>query len=879
VYSGVFTFFHSFAFQLTPCGCRPHVPPRGMSRASPAPAPGPMRFFFARAVFIGLCALVIGVLRAFDLELPRATNAPVNVPPACGRARGRRRAQEDACVIGTIEFERIVRFVGVFDGHDGDEASTTAAGRLSQTLEETLATSVDVADAVRATVKRMDEDWNRVNSSSSAGTTVVIAASDGSDGFVVAHAGDSAAHACFADVNGRVRARKLTNEHGPNDRSERARLLGVGVDVVDSRGHWRVGGEFLVTRAIGGAGHKKLGIVATPEVTRGRWRDEDFGIIVTSDGTMERLRADEVCDFVFGDVRECKSAEAAPVITLDGAQGSSEDVATDVWDEVTIDGSLQKMREDITRALKCALERGSSDNVALGAISSGRLARRREQRRVFQRAPSDLVAEVPQIGSKISAYEVREMVAWSSGPYFPAETPFRHEDDFFVTDAASQLFEQSAIEGALAALALAPGVSEDSKNVLDAITSYVDIVENHDEKTFTREKPFARGHFGEVWRARMTRATDSHQWECKPDRSTVSDAFLSPDVIMKRILIDQGVALRLSAEREIHFGKLLCGASPHLARFLHSFESAPTSGRERWLVFQDEGESLERLMYAPQPNDRQGGFQLVTQSDWWRAARSERGNGRTLKTILRHVFAAVNATHSGFGVIHRDIKPANVFVRIHGDLIEARLGDFGSAVDAQSRAKLYGDEGPTSAQETSEYSPPEVLFGNDSIQRTEKYDMWSLGVMMAEILTFGSPRAFSQISRKTRLTLERELRGVHPQARLVAYRLRAMLELCIVPPDTQVAPLLSWECTETALMNAFKERDPLGVGFESVWALRLVRKLLSWDPGQRPSAARVLEHAYFRDSDDATTGWTCGAFEHAFEWKSECEASCAETCA
>ena len=838
-----------------------------------------MRFFFARAVFVGLCALVVGVLRAFDLELPRTTNAPVNVPPACGRARGRRRAQEDQCVASVIiESERVVRFVGVFDGHDGDEASTTAAGRLSQTLEDTLGTSADVADALRATVKRVDDDWNRVNSSSSAGTTVVIAASDGSDGFVVAHAGDSAAHACFADANGRVRARKLTNEHGLDDRGEWVRLNALGIDVVESRGDWRVGGEFLVTRAIGGAGHKKLGIVATPEVTRGRWRDEDFGIIVTSDGTMERLRADEVCDFVFGAARECESVEAASVVTLDGAPGSSEDVASDIWDEVIVDGSLQSVREGITRALKCALERGSSDNVALGSISSQRLAHRGERRRVFQQSPSDLVAEVPKIGSRIAAYEVREMVAWSSGPYFPAETPFRHEDDFLVTGAASQLFEQSAIEGALAALALAPGASEDSKNVLDAITSYVDIVEDHDESTFTRERPFARGHFGEVWRARMTRTADSHEWECKPARSTVSDAFVSPDVIMKRILIDQGVALRLSAEREIHFGKLLCGASPHLARFLHTFESAPTSGRERWLVFQDEGESLERLMYAPEQNDRQGGFQLVTQSDWWRTARSERGNGRTLKTILRHVFVAVNTTHSGFGIIHRDIKPANVFVRIDGDLIEARLGDFGSAVDAPSRAKLYGDEGPTEAQETSEYSPPEVLFGNDSIQRTDKYDMWSLGVMMAEILTLGSPRAFSQISRKTRLTLERELRGVHPQARLVAYRLRAMLELCIVPPDTQVAPLLSWECTETALMNAFKERDPLGVGFESVWALRLVRKLLSWDPSQRPSAARALEHAYFRDSDDTTSGWTCGAFERAFEWKSECEASCAETC-
>jgi serine/threonine protein kinase len=299
-------------------------------------------------------------------------------------------------------------------------------------------------------------------------------------------------------------------------------------------------------------------------------------------------------------------------------------------------------------------------------------------------------------------------------------------------------------------------------------------------------------------------------------------------------------------------------------------------------VFKDEGESLERLIYAPEAAGRSQGLQLVTQSKWWRDMRVQRKGRRTLKTILRHVFTAVDVIHAKFAVVHRDIKPANVFVKLDSDFVEVRLGDFGSAVNAHSHLELYGASGPTMEQETSDYSPPEVLFGNDrGVERTTKYDMWSLGVMMAEVLALGSPKAFSQISRKTtRLALERELRGVHPKARAIAYRLRAMLELCIVPPDTQVAPLLTWDCTETALMEIFKERDPLSIGFESVWTLRLLRKLLSWDPSERPTAAQALEHAFFRDSGDAR-GWVCvdDTKDHQYEWKSDCAAACVGACA
>jgi len=800
-------------------------------------------------------ALVARVSRVFDDDA--RARLRVDSSLACGRARGRRRSQEDA--VACAGTRRGVTVVAVFDGHDGSGASECAARRAARGDSwldvERLARSLDAA----------------CGGVEDSGTTAVIA-SVSEEGWTVAHVGDSAAYACAADARGRWRARRVTEDHGLGNAKERERLKAQGAVVKVFRGKLRVGGEFLVTRALGGARWKALGVSAEPSVASRLWRSDEVGLLLASDGTMERLKADDACAFVFAGKRDCDGSKSDVPIALGGEAGTNVEQSQDAWDAVEVQGNSQTMREGIERALKCALDLGSTDNVALAAVSARRGAMKIETPRTFQRGPSNLVAETPRLGSTISAYKITELVAWSSGPYLPADVPFR-DDAYYTDDVVAYnfrgTFQQSAIEGALAALALAPGTSEKNR-VHNAIASYVGII---DPDARTRKDPFARGHFGEVWRATMSQAASS-ALECPS--SGISGAFST--VIMKRILAEKNLELQLSADREVYFGRLLCGASAHIARYMHTFERTQPTGIERWLVFRDEGESLERLLYASDGEAESTGLQLVTQSEWWREMRETVSGRHTLKTILRHIFTAVNVTHSSFGVVHRDIKPANVFVRLDGDIVEARLGDFGSAMDTRRRVNLYAASGPSSEQETAEYSPPEVLFGNDQVDRTFKYDMWSLGVMMTEILALGSPKAFSHISRKTRLALERELRDVHPTARAVAYRLRAMLELCIVPPDTQVAPLLSWECTETALMDAFKVRDPLQLGFESVWTLRLVRKLLSWDPSERPSAARSLEHAFFRDGDER--GWTCVGDANAreYEWKSDCEAVCAAEC-
>jgi serine/threonine protein kinase len=86
-----------------------------------------------------------------------------------------------------------------------------------------------------------------------------------------------------------------------------------------------------------------------------------------------------------------------------------------------------------------------------------------------------------------------------------------------------------------------------------------------------------------------------------------------------------------------------------------------------------------------------------------------------------------------------------------------RLADFSSAVDADSFARLYGQEGPTKDESTLDYAPPEVLFSSRpyEMSRPSSYDLWSVGVMILEML-FGTPEVFT-VSQRSRAVLEREL--------------------------------------------------------------------------------------------------------------------------
>ena len=97
--------------------------------------------------------------------------------------------------------------------------------------------------------------------------------------------------------------------------------------------------------------------------------------------------------------------------------------------------------------------------------------------------------------------------------------------------------------------------------------------------------------------------------------------------------------------------------------------------------------------------------------------------------ILQELTDALSHIHE-LGVFHRDLKPANILLRQQGpfDLV---LCDFGTAGRADETI-VFTD----GFRGTIGYAPPESLEGIV----TEKYDFWSLGVIVYQLLTRELPR-------------------------------------------------------------------------------------------------------------------------------------------
>ncbi len=163
-------------------------------------------------------------------------------------------------------------------------------------------------------------------------------------------------------------------------------------------------------------------------------------------------------------------------------------------------------------------------------------------------------------------------------------------------------------------------------------------------------------------------------------------------------------------------------------------------------------------------------YALGQTADGQRYIAMELVEGETLRARLRsghlplpeairfavQVAAALTAAHA-VGVIHRDIKPENVMIRPDGFI---KVLDFGLAklvasspsdVAAATRTMVHTDAGTVLG--TAAYMSPEQVRGREVDQRT---DIWSLGVMLYEMVAGRCPFAGESRSDVIAAILDRE---------------------------------------------------------------------------------------------------------------------------
>jgi len=188
----------------------------------------------------------------------------------------------------------------------------------------------------------------------------------------------------------------------------------------------------------------------------------------------------------------------------------------------------------------------------------------------------------------------------------------------------------------------------------------------------------------------------------------------------------------------------------------------------------------------------------------------------TIKSFLYQLCKGVNFCHE-HRVLHRDLKPQNLLINRKGDL---KLADFGLARAVGIPVRSYSHE-----VVTLWYRAPEVLMG--SRKYSTPIDVLSIGCIFAEMITgkplFPGSNAQDQLERIFKLLGTPTLEIWPTMNQLPDYDKR---------PQKEIYPLKE-------IRNVVPGLDPVGYDLLGI--------MLRFDPSQRISAAKAMQHPYMDD--------------------------------
>ena len=209
-------------------------------------------------------------------------------------------------------------------------------------------------------------------------------------------------------------------------------------------------------------------------------------------------------------------------------------------------------------------------------------------------------------------------------------------------------------------------------------------------------------------------------------------------------------------------------------------------------------------------------------SDLYRFTLEHRRNDRFIplvyiKAFAYQMFNALQNIHRK-GIVHRDIKPQNLL--INEETGELKVCDFGSA------KRIESDQRSVSYIQSRYYRAPELMY--DCQYYTSAIDVWSAGCVLAEMFLVGQPIFL----------------GLSPAAQLYE------IERIIGPPSgNDLASFkhnldISFPLAEPlGLKNALPSNTPKN-------AIDLLQKIFVYNPKERLTATKCLEHEFFDDLFD-----------------------------